>query len=231
MLTASTAFDECLWITPRLTQVSHRLAVYGSPRRAADKFMAHPYEPQGNRSNRPNRWPAKVYGSFSRSSWLIPQCLRLILESLWLIFDVSTAHPGEPPLPIPSLPISHCAVDDGTGHRPVTGHELITLAGNRNVSRRARANRPATQSESASSEIERSETMSREIDDAEKFENLSQLCEEMTGRPWDGTVAHLHELSTRQQETTEILEVHAEWLSRLRNRALGSGHDLSLIHI
>mgnify|MGYP007088353782 CR=1 FL=1 len=67
--------------------------------------------------------------------------------------------------------------------------------------------------------------MSREIDDAEKFENLSQLCEEMTGRPWDGTVAHLNELSTRQQETTEILEVHAEWLSRLRNRALGSGHD------
>lgn len=67
--------------------------------------------------------------------------------------------------------------------------------------------------------------MSREIDNAEKFENLSQLCEEMTGRPWDGTVAHLHELSTRQQEATEILEVHAEWLSRLRDRALGSGHN------
>lgn len=104
MRTASTAFDECLWITPRLTQMSHRLTVYGSVRRAVDMFMAHPDEPQDSRSKRSSVCPAKVYGSFSRSSWLNLQCLRLISESLWLIFDVSTAHPGEPPLPILHCP-------------------------------------------------------------------------------------------------------------------------------
>lgn len=59
----------------------------------------------------------------------------------------------------------------------------------------------------------------------DSFDKLTQLCEEMTGRPWDGTFAHLAELSLRQREATEILNTYSTWLSRLRTRALESGND------
>ncbi|MEP9391152.1 hypothetical protein ABLE94_02685 [Gordonia sp. VNK1] len=45
------------------------------------------------------------------------------------------------------------------------------------------------------------------------FDIASRLCELYTGRPWDGTTAHLVEVTTRQAETGEILAAHDGWLS------------------
>lgn len=53
----------------------------------------------------------------------------------------------------------------------------------------------------------------------------SKLCELYTGRPWDGTTAHLVEVTTRQAEAGEILAAHGDWLSDVRGRVLDSGRD------
>lgn len=57
------------------------------------------------------------------------------------------------------------------------------------------------------------------------FDNLTRLCEEMTGRPWDGTIAHLDELSDRQATAALVLNAHADWLADIRHRVLDSGRD------
>ena len=59
----------------------------------------------------------------------------------------------------------------------------------------------------------------------ELFDEMTDLCQRFTGRPWDGTEAHLWAAILRQREVTEVLDAHLEWLSDIRTRVLESGTD------
>ena len=54
---------------------------------------------------------------------------------------------------------------------------------------------------------------------------LSRLCVEWTGRPWDGSLAHLNQALVVQQGYIDALEAHADWLSDMRRRAVASGRE------
>ncbi len=58
----------------------------------------------------------------------------------------------------------------------------------------------------------------------DEFDAMSQLCTLYTGRPWDGTLAHLTAAINRQSEATDVMEAHADWLTQMRTRAIESGH-------
>lgn len=51
------------------------------------------------------------------------------------------------------------------------------------------------------------------------FEIMSQLCEEYTGRAWDGTTDHARHALGVQRTVIEILSAHTAWLTDLRARA------------
>ncbi|MCH5645673.1 hypothetical protein [Gordonia sp. ABSL49_1] len=65
--------------------------------------------------------------------------------------------------------------------------------------------------------------------DRDAFESLSELCDEMTCRPWDGTLAHLAELSCRQNEATEVLTAHADWMTTTKARVEASGEPWNTV--
>ncbi|HCS59065.1 MAG TPA: hypothetical protein DIW80_19475 [Gordonia polyisoprenivorans] len=56
-----------------------------------------------------------------------------------------------------------------------------------------------------------------------RFDALTEICEEYTNRPWDGTMSHLAETVARQAEVRDILEAHADWLRAVRSRVEVSG--------
>ncbi|WP_298442821.1 hypothetical protein [Gordonia sp. (in: high G+C Gram-positive bacteria)] len=58
---------------------------------------------------------------------------------------------------------------------------------------------------------------------AAQFGMISGLCDEYTGRRWDGTREHLSEAVSRQAEGIAVLRAFDGWLAAIRARVLARG--------
>lgn len=63
----------------------------------------------------------------------------------------------------------------------------------------------------------------------QEFDAFDRLCEQYTGRSWDGTLVHASEALGRQSEAVEVLSAHADWLSALRARVEATGEDWNTV--
>lgn len=59
--------------------------------------------------------------------------------------------------------------------------------------------------------------------DRETFDEMTTHVAFYTGRKWDGSLDHLLAANARQAEAVEILNAHADWLDRCKERVEQTG--------
>ena len=59
----------------------------------------------------------------------------------------------------------------------------------------------------------------------ELFDKISAMCDEYTGRPWDGTADHLSDTIEIQSWFVDAMEAHVQWLTAMREAAEREGRE------